>query len=83
MSEIPAKQAREIMESNAEVDLWYSKFKDELFESIKNTALKGNNSTSINSDLWGRSELKKEYLVKRLVSLGYLVKIEKVMTISW
>jgi ketopantoate reductase len=83
-AEIQASQAREITESNAEVERWYNNFKDELFERIKNAAIKGNNSTKLSVDILKCNMAQREYLMSKLISLGYSVEIKhNVLTISW
>lgn len=85
-SEFPAHQARNIMHyyESWGSEFWYAKFRDELFETVKNEALKGNNSIVIHSDSWEDNEIKKKYLMSRLISLDYSVKVENdIMTVSW
>lgn len=73
MSEIPAKQAREITDNNSNwnTEKWYSVWKDKLFEDVKKEALRGNNSIQLESDEWESSEHNKKYLITKLNSLGY------------
>jgi ribosomal protein S3AE len=92
MSEIPAKQARDITNNKDEwnTEKWYSIWKDKFFEEIKKEALRGNNSIVIESDEWESSEHNKRYLITKLNSLGYKTNVsvndlnhEEVMLISW
>jgi hypothetical protein len=51
MSEIPAKQAREITNNkdNWNVELWFGKYKDHLFQQIQSACLLGHDHLLINS----------------------------------
>jgi hypothetical protein len=86
MNDIPARQARE-MTTNAEewtAEYWLIKFKYDVFEMIKDAALKGNNSISISSMKWDNNDTKRKYLRLHLVALDYTVKVEnRVMIVSW
>jgi hypothetical protein len=86
MNDIPARQAREMTVNGEEwsAEYWLIKFKYDVFEMIKETALKGNNSISIPSENWNNNDTKRKYLKSHLVALDYTVKvIDNIMTISW
>ena len=86
MNDIPARQAREMTVNGEEwsVEYWLIKFKYDVFEMIKETALKGNNLISIPSENWDNNDTKRKYLKSHLVALDYTVKvIDSIMTISW
>lgn len=91
-AEFTANRAREFTVSSEEInaELWYAKYKDQLFKDITNVALNGNNSINVYSNEWNHNETKFDYLKSRLVSLGYTIKIEdyyktadKLMIVSW
>lgn len=90
MSEFPASQAREYTDNHEHINAesWYLEYKYKLFENIKDEALSGINSITINSDDWGKNETKKKYLLVNLESLGYKTILEKdnygeCIIISW
>lgn len=88
--DFPAKQAREFTDNyeRINVEKWYDEVKFQLFDNIKEVALKGGgDSISVTPDFWGGNEAKKKYLMSNLKSkpLCYNVSINKdeVMLISW
>jgi hypothetical protein len=86
MSEIPAKQARDILDNRKEwnLEMWYAKFKTKLFNGIQDAALKGYDCIRITEDEWGKFESGEEFLKSRLITLGYKVKvINNCMVVSW
>jgi hypothetical protein len=86
MSEFAATKARELTDRRHELnaETWYNKYKDQLFESIQYNALNGNSSISIDEVMWDIEDYKGNYLMSRLTSLGYKVKLEnKQMSVSW
>jgi hypothetical protein len=91
MSEIPAKQAREITNNkdNWNVELWFGKYKDHLFQQIQSACLLGHDHLLINIEQWQNKELYKQHLTQKLTSLGYKINVrdgwnsEEEMIVSW
>lgn len=86
LSEIPAEQARELLENREEwnIEFWYAKWKDKFFDCVKEAALLGYDSIKVDSDEWGKFKNTEEYLKVRLTTLGYEVKfINNVMVVQW
>jgi hypothetical protein len=88
MSEIHAKQARDITNHRDEwnVELWYSKYKDYLFNEIKMAALNGHDHLALPSSSWNNDTFKANYLDKRLSALGYNVHLRtdlNEIVLSW
>lgn len=90
-AEFPARQARDITNNKDEwnAEMWYSKYKDHLFQQIQSACLLGHDHLLINIEQWQNKELYKHHLTQRLTSLGYDVKLrdgwknEEEMIVSW
>lgn len=72
--EFKASEARNITDNHEHFisEIWLLEYKYKLFDKIKKTALKGNNTIQIFGEDWGGNATKKKYLLSNLEALGYI-----------